>query len=53
MSKKELTKEGITEILNLICQAKENAGQKVAMATMHEGEETTILLDNRDKESIN
>ena len=48
----ELTKEDIMDIIRLLKEANEKAGRKIEFATLHQGDDIEILVDNRDKEKI-
>lgn len=53
MEGKKLTNEEIQEILNIIVQIKKDYGQEIKIATLFDGDDTKILIDNRKEEELN
>jgi hypothetical protein len=48
-----MTEQELKKILEAIQKAYKEAGKTIDMATLHEGDETTIVIDNREEQDIN
>lgn len=48
-----ISKEDIQKILEAVAEAYKQAGREIKTITKHQGDETEILVDNRDEEEIN
>jgi len=51
--RKPLSREEINKIMNIFIEAKAKCGQKVETAILIDGDNTEILVDNRDPEKAN
>ena len=53
MSKPSLTKEELKKIIEAVAEAYKKAGKEIKTATMIQGDDKEILIDNRKPEENN
>lgn len=51
--RKKIEKEELAELLKLIQEAYKEAGKKITTATLYQGDEEELVIDNREDKDIN